>query len=792
MATNNSPHVKKRIQDKSLGVVPLGAGNGAFICGGQWGPCGKVFTVQSENDLRDMLDEPVVGNNHQSWHAIAQHVEFYSGGAKIVRPYDTAGLANSCLIASVDSSTTAFSTTGTTSNGTAIPYNLNVDADISITPTLIPLQKLTCADGSVFSAGGDISGETSGAAGTVAYIIGNYVYVKDITGGPFQAENLDDTAIYAATITTSTAVTQDQDQVLYLYAKYPGSRGNDIKVAFCDHVNFHDRTRLTVGTDAEAQFAAGDVVVGSTSNASGIVYASDTTNHYLYLRDVSGVFQAENLTVIGEEQWMITVGAGEENTFTVGEKVYQSSSIYGYVSDIDTTSHILYLANSGTGTFTTAAVTGTSGGAGTASAVANVSAVASAFDATGLGSTADGTNTFKALVKNETGTETLASDEYALLVYVDDVLTETHVVSHTTTSTKPNGNEPNYIDYLLENDSAWLYSVTDVSGVSFDDFSGSFQKTSLAGGTAAQCSISACQVAYDTLFNDTRNGIYFVGDYHDMASYDVSNYRTLTAYMVGKAELSREHFCISTLPKAAISDTAFDINTLNESVAGINSKYISITDQWKEIWCKYNRRKYFIPTTGDVMGLVINNVEQNGDWEAPFGNTKGVMRNTTKLYHNLSTGEASNVSDLYGAGINSIIYKEDIGFVLWGQKTRFNPASDLSRINAVLVVTRDMKVLSKLLDNYISYNLNESLYALVTVACDRGYLAGRSASGAYLSQNGDGGYEFVCSSQNNTPATQKANTLVVDFYVRPAKAVEYIHFTAIVTPSGTTFKELVG
>ena len=785
-----SPNVTRRIQDKSLGTVPAGTGSLAFITGSQWGEANKIITISTQQDLVSKLGQPVENVNQSSWWKISEYVEFYEGSAKVVRAIiDDSSSKNSSLMVNVDGKDVAsWDITGTDKNGTAYPRKLNDDkADPSL--DYIALQKLTVADSSAFVVGGDISSTANAGVGKVHYINGNDIFVKDVVGVFVPAVSLDNAASFGSEETTLTSIVTNSDQVALIYGAYCGSRGNDISVAMCSVKDFNAHTVLTLASDEAQNYELGTLVTGVTSSAKGIVYFVDTTNDKIYVRSVSGTFQAEVVNFSGFTR--LTVGAGEVANFAIGETVTGgTSSATGVVYLKDAVNNYIFL-KSVSGTFQAEALSGSFGASGTASAFTTTVGTASAF-ATSSAATYDGSNTFEGQITADYGVTSLASDEIAIIVLVDDVYTESHLVSTDTTAIA-SGNVSKYIDNWLENESLWIRSVSATSGtVDITDFDGYFQATALTNGASTQPDLTACQNAYDKIFSDKRNDIYLVTDLHDFASYSEANYNTLLAYIQGKADSTKEHYIVSVLPKTAIDEDNFDITDIDTSVVGINSKYVSVYDNWKQIWDKYNRKKIYIPLSGDVSGLMIETFNNYGDFKAPFGNIRGALRNTSVLYHNLTQGDGSQVSSLYQNGINNIIYKDGVGNVVWGNKTRYNAASDLVQIQAVHVLTRDLKTLSKTLDNYISETPEEATFRLIRNACDAGYLAKRSEEGAYNKIDGDAGYLFICDSTNNNGITAKNKEIICDFYIKPALAAEYIRLTAIVTASGVSFSDIVG
>jgi hypothetical protein len=59
-----------------------------------------------------------------------------------------------------------------------------------------------------------------------------------------------------------------------------------------------------------------------------------------------------------------------------------------------------------------------------------------------------------------------------------------------------------------------------------------------------------------------------------------------------------------------------------------------------------------------------------------------------------------------------------------------------------------------------------------------------------VSRRGCYDYMVVCDDTNNTPEDIDNYRLNVDLYIKPTKAIEFIHFTTIIARSGDSFDAL--
>jgi hypothetical protein len=252
------------------------------------------------------------------------------------------------------------------------------------------------------------------------------------------------------------------------------------------------------------------------------------------------------------------------------------------------------------------------------------------------------------------------------------------------------------------------------------------------------------------------------------------------------------NFAIVTLRRDSVSKTSFNITTAMTDIAGVNERNFCPYYEWKQYTDTYTNRKYWIPCTGDNMAVHMNTILNYGDWKAPFGEIKGVMKNTGKLYHNLEEGDDSAVSELARYGVNANLYREDPDtgsamYVAWGNRVKYDPTSDLSRANCNHALNTDLKKLRKLLAPFISEDISQDTFDSINNRCDKNYLAGRSLEGAYNLIDGDGGYVWQCDSGNNTVLTQKEKAIMCYFGVKSAIAAEFIKMNVVVSPAGVEF-----
>lgn len=509
-------------------------------------------------------------------------------------------------------------------------------------------------------------------------------------------------------------------------------------------INYYDtyfhEVKLTLTAGHSDKVGIGSVLTKGT--ASGVVVGRSSND--LFLSNYSGTFTAGDATFVDNIE--ITAGKVTITTVTATDAIKQAMLFYAKY----------------------------------AGSVGNDIQVA-ICDKTNFGAVYSGSALFSSLFESTS----LATDEVAVIVTLDGTVVEKWILSLDETATR--GGETIYIETFLELYSNYIECKVNPDFI--DDYAGYIGLTSLVGGSAGSIDLQASKDAYDVMLKSTTNAL-IIGDFHDLET--ASDYPTMITYVAGKLSTLQRSVLVTTLRKDQINPLAFDVLTSIADILSLDNQYVIPAYEWEQYNNSDIRRKYWIPCTGTNVGIIIRSITQSGDIEAPAGLRRGNMSGTTKLYYNLEEGSGSPVSELYKYGVNAnvirILDSGQTGFYFWGNRTKYNPLSDLSRINVVLALLTDIKKLGSLIMPYIFEGIDETTtFASIRQSCDAGYLANRSVEAFYLG-DGDGGYKFTCDTSNNDSQSAKEKTIYVDFEVKYRPAAEYLKLRITVTGAGVEFQ----
>jgi phage tail sheath protein FI len=215
--------------------------------------------------------------------------------------------------------------------------------------------------------------------------------------------------------------------------------------------------------------------------------------------------------------------------------------------------------------------------------------------------------------------------------------------------------------------------------------------------------------------------------------------------------------------------------------SSINTNYATTYGNWVKIYDAYADKFVWQPISGFVAAAFARSDSATQPWIAPAGLTRGVLNNVVDLAFNPNQKQRDF---LYTISVNPVVSFSNEGFVIFGQKTLQNKPSAFDRIN----VRRLFLALEKATNNALKYYVFEPNTAFI-----RTRLKNTISPIFELAKNTDGLYDFliVCDERNNTPDVIDRNELVVDIYIKPVKAAEFILVNFIATRTGQNFSELI-
>lgn len=213
-----------------------------------------------------------------------------------------------------------------------------------------------------------------------------------------------------------------------------------------------------------------------------------------------------------------------------------------------------------------------------------------------------------------------------------------------------------------------------------------------------------------------------------------------------------------------------------------NSNFCCSYASWSFVNDKVLNRGVWVPFSGFAAANMGNTDSNFYPWFAPAGFTRGLLSGMSDLAFYPKQKERDQ---LYSIGLNPVASFPNEGFVIFGQKTMQVKPSAFDRIN----VRRLFLYLQKAVLNTVKYFVFEpnTLFTRTQVlnVLRPIFEEVKNTQGMY-------DYLLVCDDRNNTPDVIDRNELVIDIYIKPTRAAEFILVNFYATRTGQDFSELVG
>ena len=212
-----------------------------------------------------------------------------------------------------------------------------------------------------------------------------------------------------------------------------------------------------------------------------------------------------------------------------------------------------------------------------------------------------------------------------------------------------------------------------------------------------------------------------------------------------------------------------------------NTSYAATYGNWARVFDGSVGRNIYVPFSGKLAATYARTDAQYQPWYAPAGFTRGTLATVADL---AVYPKQKHRDQLYKIGVNPIANFPNDGFVVFGQKTLQAKPSAFDRVN----VRRLFLYLEKAVRATVKYYVFEpnTLFTRTNVVNVLTPIFEKV-------KNTEGMYDYliVCDERNNTPFVIDQNELVVDIYIKPVRAAEFILCNFYATRTDQNFSELV-
>jgi hypothetical protein len=223
-----------------------------------------------------------------------------------------------------------------------------------------------------------------------------------------------------------------------------------------------------------------------------------------------------------------------------------------------------------------------------------------------------------------------------------------------------------------------------------------------------------------------------------------------------------------------------DIITFRDSLT--SSSYAVMDSGWKYQYDKYNDVYRYVPLNADTAGLMVQTDSTRDPWYSPAGFNRGNVKNVVRLAYNPTKGDRDQ---LYKKGVNPVTTFPGQGTVLYGDKTMLSKPSAFDRINVrrlFIVLEKAISTASK----FTLFEFNDDFTRAQFRNLVEPFL--RDVQG----RRGITDFRVVCDGTNNTGDTIDRNEFVGDIYIKPARSINFIQLNFVAVRTGVEFSEIVG
>jgi hypothetical protein len=257
-------------------------------------------------------------------------------------------------------------------------------------------------------------------------------------------------------------------------------------------------------------------------------------------------------------------------------------------------------------------------------------------------------------------------------------------------------------------------------------------------------------------------------------------------HLTSIAELRKD--CMATIGPhrtdlIGVTNTETQTDNLLQYYSSLSSSSYSTFDSgYAYKYDRFNNEFRYVPTNGDVAGLMVRTGINAYPWFSPAGQQRGVLNNVVKLSYNPTKAQRDR---LYTARVNSIITKPGIGTLLFGDKTALGFASAFDRINVRRLFLTIEQALEGAAESQL-FELNDELTRANFRNIVEPFLRDVEA------KRGIYGFLVICDTTNNTPDVIDNNEFRADIFLKPAKSINYVTLTFVATRTGVSFEEVAG
>jgi len=357
------------------------------------------------------------------------------------------------------------------------------------------------------------------------------------------------------------------------------------------------------------------------------------------------------------------------------------------------------------------------------------------------------------------------------------------------------------LDITLEAGLGTIFAATNAgtSEENYDDEAFFNLQSSEANGGPTWDPIAGPATAWDYNYNNTDdptgNDLYRTGQKQFLGGPVIWYRNVANRFVEFAANKRKDHMCIldplrhifiQGVNSTVLSDKSKNFSQhvywpLRHIYQSINTSYGAVYGNWAKVFDGQLGRNIWVPMSGYLASTYANTDANFQPWYAPAGFTRGVINGIADI---AIYPKQKHRDQLYKINVNPVANFPNDGFVVFGQKTLQSKPSAFDRVNVrrlFLYLEKATRATAK----YFVFEPN-TLFTRTQVGNILAPIFDRA-------KNTEGLYDYllICDERNNTPDVIDQNEMVIDIYIKPVRAAEFILVNFYATRTGQDFSELV-
>lgn len=221
---------------------------------------------------------------------------------------------------------------------------------------------------------------------------------------------------------------------------------------------------------------------------------------------------------------------------------------------------------------------------------------------------------------------------------------------------------------------------------------------------------------------------------------------------------------------------------LRHQFGSANSNFATVYGNWIKVYDGASDQQVWIPFSGNAAGLYARNDANFAPWYAPAGYGRGVVTGANDIAVSPTQRQRDQ---LYRVAINPVTQFPNDGIIVMGQKTLQRKPTAFDRVNVrrlfLDLEKRTQKTMKSFLFEPNTFLTRTKVVNTLTPIFENA----KQTEGLY-------DYIIVCDERNNTNDRIENNELVVDIYLKPVRAAEYILVNFFAVNNDVNFEEIIG